>query len=62
MAGTDMGGFLELLGNELQPLEVEELKYIWGNSFKGTFSSFIALQETFFEIFNLLNHCKYIYL
>lgn len=42
-----MGGFLELLENQLEPSDVEELKYILGNSFTGTFYSYIALQETF---------------
>ena len=59
MAGIDMGGFLELLGDQLQSSEVEDLKYILGNSFTGKVYSFLALQETFlefFESFSLRNH------
>ena len=43
MAGIDMGGFLELLGDQLQSSEVEDLKYILGNSFTGKVYSFLAL-------------------
>ena len=43
MAGIDMGGFLELLGDQLQSSEVEDLKYILGNSFTGKAHSFLAL-------------------
>ena len=42
MAGIDMWNFLESIDNQLQPEDLEGLKYIWKDNFTGKFNSDFA--------------------
>ena len=49
MAGTDMKSLLRLIGEQLQPLDVEQFKYILEDSFTGKFHrnfSLLSLELT----------------
>ena len=49
MAGIDMTGLLRLIGEQLQHLDVEQLKYILQDNFTGKFHrdlSFLNLELT----------------
>lgn len=49
MAGTDMTSLLRLIGEQLQPLDVEQFKYILEDSFTGKFHrnfSLLSLELT----------------
>ena len=37
MDGIDMNAFYRILGERLQPLDVENLKFLLANNFKGKF-------------------------
>ena len=41
MAGIDMGGFFSLIGKQLQPRDVEQLKYILEDSLTGMFEAYL---------------------
>ena len=41
MAGIDMGGFFSLIGKQLQPRDVEQLKYILEDSFTGKSEAYL---------------------
>ena len=47
MGGTDMNEFYRVLGETLQPLDVEYLKFLLANNFTGKFHWAVSLSFPF---------------
>ena len=45
MAEVDMDGFLSLFGKQLQPVDLEQLKYILEDSFTGKSKTYLEQVE-----------------
>ena len=58
MAGIDMRDLLRLMGKQLHPLDVENLKYIFEDSFTGKFHKRLILLTLQLSEYERLFHGK----